>query len=119
MNIKMSHGRYTYTRIEINYSSSETSIAIENGWHDATWWGYELVIIVEQQNIKVEILDVIIRSELFVILSKEPSDNELQPKGGGGSFPGGISNLTTSLPFESTKTFKWIIISYHHLHKLR
>lgn len=75
-----------------------------------TWWGYELVIIVIQLNIKVEILDVNIRSELLVILSTEPSDNELQPKAGGGSFPGGISKLTTSLLFdESTKTFKWII----------
>lgn len=63
----------------------------------------------EQQTIKVEILDINIRSELFFILSKEPSDDEQQPKGGGGSFPGRISNLTNSLPFESTKTFKCII----------
>ena len=70
------------------------------------------MIIVELQNIKVEIIEVNIRSELFVSLSKEPSADELQPNGGGGSFPGGISNLTTSLPLESTKTIKWIIGSF-------
>lgn len=71
----------------------------------------------EQQTIKVEILDVNIRSELFFILSKEPSDCEQQPKGGGGSFPGRISNLTTSMPFESTKNIQ--MHHCHHFHKLR
>lgn len=57
-------------------------------------------------------LDVNNLSELFVILSKEPPGSELQPKGGGGSFPGGISNLTTSLPLESTYN------QMDHLHRL-
>lgn len=57
--------------------------------------GYELVSILQQQNIRVETVDAGNLSELLVA-SWEALSNGVWPKGDGRSFPGGTNNLLTS-----------------------
>ena len=65
--------------------------------------GYELVSIVEQQNISMEILEVVSRSDLFAASSTASPSNIWSPKGGGGSLPGGTNALTASVTLFSAR----------------